>query len=247
MGIKVLDDNWLKADWPVASNIYAGTTLRTGGLSMAPYTSWNMGLHTGDDPQHVLQNRQKLCLPAEPYWLEQVHGTQLVEAKQNSKMPEQADGAYSRSKNTICAVMTADCLPVLFCDAKGQQVAAVHAGWRGLAAGILDNTVCQFSDPAETLLVWLGPAISQSAYEVGDEVRAAFTSRNTESKTAFKAGKKNHWWMDLYALARLNLARLGVEQVYGGDVCTYNDVEKFFSYRRDGETGRMLSVIWIGD
>lgn len=237
--------NWLKADWPAASHVYAATTLRSGGVSTAPYESWNMGLHTGDNPQHVQQNRQRLGLPTEPFWLQQVHGQRVIEAEQHEQTLQEADAAYTRAGNTICAVMTADCLPVLFCDAKGQQVAAVHAGWRGLAAGILDNTVRQFNAAPETLLAWLGPAISQSAYEVGDEVRQVFTTYDAEMATAFKAGKKNHWWMDIYALARLNLARLGVEQVYGGNACTYNEKEKFFSFRRDGETGRMVSVIWF--
>jgi len=241
----VFEYNWLKADWPAAPNVFAATTLRTGGVSLAPYESWNMGLHTGDDPQHVSQNRRLLALPSEPFWLEQVHGNVVIEARKGIHTLVEADGSITTSSNTICAVMTADCLPVLLSDIAGKQVAAIHAGWRGLAAGILDTAVKRFLCGPESLVVWLGPAISGKAYEVGGEVYQAFTKTDNEADAAFKQSKPGHWRMDIYALARLRLARLGVENVYGGEVCTFSEKEKYFSYRRDGETGRMVSVIWF--
>lgn len=241
----MFEHNWLKADWPAASHVYAATTLRTGGVSLPPYESWNMGLHTGDNPQHVQLNRQLLALPAEPFWLDQVHGKRMVEAKNTAAAVPEADGAWTRSEATVCAVMTADCLPVLLCDAAGQQVAAIHAGWRGLAAGIIENAVSKFACAPGTMMAWLGPAISVEAYEVGDEVRQTFITKDLAAEGAFKPGKAGHWWMDIYALARLHFTRLGVDKVYGGHACTFTEKEKYFSYRRDGETGRMVSVIWL--
>lgn len=236
---------WLIADWPAPAQVYAGTTLRTGGVSQAPYDSLNLALHVGDDPVAVMENRGRLGLPTEPSWLEQVHGCSVIEARPGANKVIQADAAYTASAGVICAVMTADCLPVLLCDRLGSRVAAVHVGWRGLAAGVLEAAVAKLGGHGSDLLVWLGPAIGPGSYEVGNEVRTAFVSQDAHSDRAFHAGRNGHWWMDIYTLARQRLANVGVTGVYGGDHDTCRDAEHFFSYRRDGVTGRMASIIWF--
>jgi YfiH family protein len=178
-----------------------------------------------------------------------VHGLTVVDAgkvmAEASAQVSEADASYTDVSGVICAVLTADCLPVLLCDRAGSRVAAVHAGWRGLAAGIIEHTVMTLQLPAEQLLAWLGPAIGPRAYEVGDEVREAFVQRDANAEAAFRPGRPGHWWMDIYLLARQRLVHMGVREVYGGDHCTYQDKEHFYSYRRDGVTGRMASVIWF--
>jgi YfiH family protein len=231
-----------------------GTT-RPCGISASPYDDGqgggglNLGIHVGDMPAHVEHNRAQIRrqLPAEPAWLTQVHGTTVVDAAQVSGAPE-ADASYTTQAGVVCAIMTADCLPVLFADTRGRVVAAAHAGWRGLAAGILDNTVAQMrAAGAETLHAWLGPAIGPQQFEVGTDVLQAFVSQDAAAEQAFKpiADKPGKYLADIYQLARMRLARLGVSKVTGGNACTVSDAQRFYSYRRDGVTGRMAALIWL--
>jgi YfiH family protein len=242
-------DLWLLADWPAPAGIRAGTSWRRGGISQDPYASLNLALHVGDDADAVAENRRRLRLPSEPIWLSQVHGRTVVDAgqvsEQNIGQVIEADAAYTERAGVICAVLTADCLPVLLCNHHGTRVAAVHAGWRGLAAGILERTVDSLELPGEQLLAWLGPAIGPNAYEVGEEVRDTFIRKNPEAGTAFRSSRPGHWWMDIYQLARQRLMSRGVSAISGGDHCTWQEADNFYSYRRDGVTGRMASVIWI--
>ena len=238
-------------DWPVPLKVRALQTTRLGGVSRSPYASLNLGDHVGDDRSAVAANRallrESLAGGGEPVWLEQVHGTRVVDAASLSPgdRPAQADASFSREKGVVCTVMTADCLPVLFCDDVGSVVAAAHAGWRGLLAGVLEETVAAMAVPANTLLAYLGPAIGPHAFEVGDEVRSAFVATDAALAAAFKPALPGKWLADLYLLARLRLAMQGVTRVYGGTFCTHSDADRFFSYRRDGQTGRMASLIWL--
>lgn len=240
--------SYLRPEWPAPSAVRAATTLRDGGSSQGAYRSLNLGTHVGDEPAAVRENRERLRaalhLPTEPCWLEQVHGATVVEAG-TWPQPACADACVARDPGSVCAVLAADCLPVLFCSRAGDRVAAAHAGWRGLAAGILDSTVSSLGLPGGEILAWLGPAIGPQAFEVGDEVRIAFTARDAAAEGAFERNARGRWQADLYALARLELGRLGVQAVYGGGLCTYADDARFFSYRRDGQTGRMATLIWI--
>lgn len=243
-----LSPGYLLPDWPAPANVHALTTLRYGGYSSGPYTSFNLALHTGDEPLAVQKNRELLRsyfeLPAEPIWLQQVHSNCLVEAG-STVINTQADGCWSRTPGCVCAVMTADCLPVLICDRSGAKVAAAHAGWRGLYAGVITNAVTVLqADPAE-LMVWLGPAIGPLAFEVGLDVMELFTIKHHTNKSAFRPVDATHWLCDIYQLAKIELAALGVTAVHGGDQCSYADEQRFYSYRRDGITGRMASVIWL--
>ena len=242
-------DLWLLADWPAPAQIHAGTSWRRGGISQGPYASLNLALHVGDDANAVAENRRRLHLPSEPLWLNQVHGQTVVAAgpllEQGSGQVSEADAAYTDRVGVICAVLTADCLPVLLCDRQGTRVAAVHAGWRGLAAGIIECTVDALNLPGDKLLAWLGPAIGPNAYEVGEEVRHAFVRENPDAGTAFRPSRAGHWWMDMYQLARQRLTSRGVSAISGGDHCTWHEADNFYSYRRDGVTGRMATVIWI--
>lgn len=242
-------DEWLQPDWPAPSRVRAVVTTRTNGCSAAPYASLNLGDHVGDDPQRVTRNRallmQQLALAAPPRWLEQVHGCDLLDCSLSREERPRADAAVSRMPGEVCAVLTADCLPLLICDRAGEQVAAVHAGWRGLAAGIIEKTLARFDCPGSDLLVWLGPAIGPEAFEVGDEVRALFTGLNPADEAAFRPSPSGRWLADIYRLARSRLAPWRPGFIGGGDRCTFSEPEHFFSYRRDGETGRMASLIWI--
>ena len=239
----------LTPDWPAPPNVRALQTLRPGGCSAAPWDSFNLGDHVGDDPARVAANRAALRrhLPAEPLWLQQVHGIAAVDAGKtaNSGSGVVADAAFARQPDVVCAVMTADCLPVLFCDRAGSVVAAAHAGWRGLLGGILESTLVGMAVSAAELLAWLGPAIGPQAFEVGDEVRTAFLADDPAATTAFVALGPGKWLADLYALARRRLLRAGVQQIYGGGECTLSDRARYFSYRRDGITGRMATLIWL--
>ncbi len=244
-------DSIIRPDWPAPARVKAYSTTRLGGVSAAPYDSLNLGTHVGDDAEHVRRNgallQQSLLLPSEPIWLKQVHQHNVVELP--APMHTEADAAYTRQANTLCAVMTADCMPVLFCQSQGDAVAAAHAGWRGLAAGVLEATLSMGGfDPAQTL-AWLGPAIGGQAFEVGDEVRDAFVAHSSQAQQAFQAvpQKPGHWLADLYVLARLRLQQAGVQQIYGGGFCTYQDQARFFSYRRDQVTGRMATFIYFSD
>lgn len=231
-------------DWPAPANVRACTTTRQGGVSAGPYASLNLGDHVGDDPAHVTENRarlrRELALPAEPLWLTQVHGIAVAEGQGGC-----ADASVAFAPGTVCTVMTADCLPLLLCDRAGTAVAAVHAGWRGLLAGVIEAAVARLRIPAAELLVWLGPAIGPQSFEVGEEVRTAFMAEDAAAAAAFRPAPGGRWLADLYALARLRLARCGITAVYGGGLCTFSDAARFYSYRRDGVTGRMASLIWL--
>ncbi|MDD4881863.1 MAG: peptidoglycan editing factor PgeF [Gallionellaceae bacterium] len=244
--------DWIVPDWPAPARVRAFMTTRAGGVSRAPYDSLNPADHVGDDPAAVAENRRLLRaeLPAEPLWLNQVHGVEV--ADQAGAEPPCADAGIAGKPGQVRVVMTADCLPALFCDRAGTVVAAAHAGWRGLAAGVLEATVARMAVAPGDLLVWLGAAIGPNAFEVGDEVREAFVSRHPLAAVAFRPalpgtldGAPRKWLADIYALARIRLAAIGVGEVYGGGLCTWTDAERFFSYRRDGATGRMASLIWL--
>lgn len=242
------DGRYLQPDWPAPASVKAFVTTRNGGVSDGPWRSLNPGMHSGDDPGRVLENRALLMHDwtiDQIQWLRQVHGADVVPAGSGCA-EARADACWSDVTRRACAVLTADCLPVLFCNRCGTRIAAAHAGWRGLAAGILENTAMVFDDPADTLIAWLGPAISQSHFEVGPEVREVFLARDPEAGYAFKAGREDRWFADIYTLARQRLATLGIHEVYGGDYCTVRQESLFFSYRRDGaRSGRMASVIWL--
>ena len=234
---------WL--DWPAPPSVRACFTLREGGDSDGPYRNFNLGQHVGDVPGVVAKNRQRLCSlinQRQITWLTQVHGTRVVDA---TEVNAEADATYSRQFNQVCCVMTADCLPVFFCDQYGQQVAVAHAGWRGLYRGILQQTYQQFAQQ-KNMLAYLGPAISQRAFEVGGDVRDAFLSINGLLASHFTpTGEEGKWMADIYGLARYILQAMGVTRIYGGDRCTYTESDHFFSYRRDGVTGRMANLIWL--
>lgn len=237
--------HWLVPDWPAPANIHAATTLRTGGVSLGTFSSLNPATHVSDDNERVRQNRQilrvMLDLPAEPVWLEQIHSNRAVKALKTA-IVEQADASYSNESGVVCAVMTADCLPLLVCSTDGVQIAAIHAGWRGLLAGVITNTVVAMQQ--QDLLVWLGPAIGPDCFEVGPEVREAFLEKSASFNDAFKQQGNGKWLADIYQLARIELAALGIVNVYGGTHCTFTEHERFYSYRRESQTGRMATLIW---
>lgn len=248
MRTTVNSEHWLVPDWPAPPNVRCLSTSRHGGVSQGVYASLNLGDHVGDDPQAVAENRQRVGrqTPSAPVWLEQVHGTTVVNAGCcHRQTPPSADAAFAKSSGVTCAVMTADCLPVLFCDRAGKVVAAAHAGWRGLLAGVLEQTVAAMAVPGNEILAWLGPAIGPAAFEVGEEVQAAFVAADPQAASAFRPGEAGKCLADLYTLARQRLAGQGVTGIYGGDLCTFSDAGRFFSYRRDGQTGRMASLIWL--
>lgn len=239
-----MKDFWLKADWPAPEWVRTCVTTRQDGCSQGRFKGFNLGNHVGDDPNHVLANRAELArlTGSRIAWLDQTHSTDVVEAAPG--LVEEADASWTTEPGVACAVMTADCLPVLFCDRAGTRVAAAHAGWRGLAAGILENTVAAMQVPPEELLVWLGPAIGPDAFEVGPEVKEIFGS--IAAADCFKpSARPGHYLADIYQLARLRLQALGIEAIHGGGWCTVSDSVRFYSYRRDGQTGRFASLIWI--
>jgi YfiH family protein len=241
-----MSNSWIIPDWQAPATVKMLSTTRKGGVSSAPWDSFNLGDHVKDDEVHVRQNRQRLKheaeLPSEPLWMEQVHGNQVLK---NDTARCLADARFSNVPGEVCVVMTADCLPVLFCDERGMEVAAAHAGWRGLAAGVLEQTLGCFDQPASAIMAWLGPAIGPQAFEVGDDVREVFVRQQPQAEAAFRATASGKWLADIYELARQRLSLNGVARVYGGDYCTYTDEARFFSYRRDGQTGRMASLIWL--
>lgn len=238
----------VSANWPAPANVRALTTVRAGGISRAPYESFNLGDHVGDDPEAVRQNRTRLraalTLPAEPLWLRQVHGVHVVDAA-NASPGAAADGAWTDRPGVVCAVLTADCLPIFLCDQQGTKVALLHAGWRGLAGGIVDSGLRAMSRPPEEVLVWFGPAIGPDSYEVGDDVRRVFLDDDPDAAGAFRPAGAGRWSADLYALARRQLRQRGVCAVNGGERCTLRERDTFYSFRRDGATGRMASLIWL--
>lgn len=241
----------IKPDWPAPANIAAMCTTRSGGQSEAPFDSFNLGDHVGDEPAVVAANRRVLiddCAGLSAIsWLQQVHGTTVVAA--DSSQHFVADAQFTRDIGLGCAVMTADCLPVLFCDRLGTQVAAAHAGWRGLCAGVLEQTVATFMCGSDQILVWLGPAIGPDNFEVGPEVREQFLAASAhpqKTEVCFRPSpRKGHFFADIYALARLRLQAVGVTAIYGGGFDTAADVARFYSFRRDGVTGRMASLIYL--
>ena len=235
-------------DWPMPATVKACSTTRHGGISEFPYDSLNLGTHVGDIVASVVANRQSLVeqagLPQMPVWLEQVHGTRVLHLDGKTLSDVQADAVYSRVAGQVCAVMTADCLPVLFCSSAGDEVAAAHAGWRGLCAGVLEQTLAQFNAGSSSIIAWLGPAIGPQQFEVGEEVKQAFIQIDAQFAIAFTpSGSK--YLADIYLLARLRLQAAGIHAIYGGDRCTVTEKQHFFSYRRDGITGRMASLIWL--
>jgi YfiH family protein len=242
--------DWIEPDWEAPARVRALCTTRIGGVSRGPYAGLNLADHVGDDPLDVVRNRgllsRRLRLPAEPRWLRQVHGCGVVELTRAGALPA-ADAAVTRQPGQVCAVLTADCMPLLLTDRSGTCVAAVHAGWRGLASGVVEAAVRELAVPPESLLCWLGPAIGPDRFEVGDDVRERFLAQGGEAaRAAFRATGTGKWLADLYLLARQRLGGLGVAGVFGGGFCTHRDAQRFYSYRRDGVTGRMASLIWIG-
>jgi hypothetical protein len=240
-------DLWIKANWPAPANVQAGTTTRREGVSEPPYAALNLGAHVGDDVQRVAMNRRRLryvlALPGEPHWLSQCHGVRVIEI--GRERDRECDGAWTDRANVVCAVLTADCLPVLLCNTGGTCVAALHAGWRGLAHGIIESGVAAVDCEPQELLAWLGPAIGPRAFEVGAEVRSVFMEKDPAHEASFSGTRNGRWLCDLYEAARITLRRLGVTSIFGGDHCTFTDAARFYSYRRDGRTGRMASLIWI--
>lgn len=236
---------WIVPDWPAPKSVKALQTTRAGGTSTGPFDSLNLAMHVNDEIQAVQRNRAILreYLPVEPVWLQQVHGTRVIDAAQ-PPTDLNADASFSRQAGVVCVSLTADCLPVLFCDQSAQVVAVAHAGWRGLCDGVLESTVAAMQAQPQQILAWLGPAIGAQAFQVGDEVRQAFLKQQDTAHQAFvKDGER--WLADIYMLARMRLHRLGITQIYGGDFCTMRDSERFFSFRRDPVCGRMASLIWI--
>lgn len=240
--------SWMVPGWPAPPNVRAVSTTRLGGHSRPPHDGFNLASHVGDSPVAVHANRrwlrETLKLPAEPVWLRQIHGSRVVPAGAEQAEPE-ADASYTDQRGVVCAVLTADCLPLLVCDRLGTRVAAAHVGWRGLAAGIIEATVQTLDAAGNELLAWLGPAIGPNAFEVGDEVRRTFIAHERRASAAFRRAPSGRWLADIFELARQRLAKQGVAEVFGGDQCTVSDAGRYFSYRRDGTTGRMASLIWL--
>ncbi|MDF7680171.1 purine nucleoside phosphorylase YfiH [Enterobacteriaceae bacterium ESL0689] len=234
--------------WPIPQGVAACSSTRMGGVSLPPYDSLNLGAHCGDDLLYVVENRRRIVatggLPSDPIWLEQIHGTTVLQLDGDPDQSQRADASYCRIPGRVCAVMTADCLPVLFCNRAGTEVAAAHAGWRGLCDGVLEETIACFADKPENILAWLGPAIGAHAFEVGAEVREAFVGKDRQAASAFRP-TADKYFADIYQLARQRLNNAGITHIFGGDRCTFSEKEHFFSYRRDKITGRMASFIWL--
>ncbi|MBL8354847.1 MAG: peptidoglycan editing factor PgeF [Delftia acidovorans] len=247
---------WITPDWPAPARVRAVTTTRNGpGASQPPHERFNLGANVGEDPGVTAANRasllRALALPSVPSWLRQVHGTTVHAVATAMRVavgaePE-ADAAVTRVAGAVLGVLTADCLPVLLCADDGSEVAAIHAGWRGLRAGVIEAACAQLRAPGPRLLAWLGPAIGPVAYEVGAEVREAFIADDPAAAAGFRVARRDHWYCDLYALARMRLARLGIERIHGGEYCTHGEPQRFYSYRRDGVTGRMATLVWIDE
>jgi len=251
---------WVEAGWPAPRGVRALCTLRTGGASAAPYASLNLGDHVGDAAAAVAENRRRLAadagLPAEPMWLRQVHGVGVadldaaaLDAAAAGEAPITGDAAFTRCRGRVCAILTADCLPVLLAAESGDLVAAVHAGWRGLAGGVIEATVAAMTGAGAVapgrLLAWLGPAIGPRHFEVGGEVREALLAKDPAAEPAFTPNARGRFMADLQQLARRRLAAAGVDRIYGGEECTYADPTRYFSHRRDGVTGRQAALIWL--
>lgn len=265
-----MSNEWevIAPEWRAPARVRAAFTLRTGGVSLAPYESLNLGAHVGDVAAAVAENRrrvrQRLGLPGEPAWLQQVHGVGVADLDDAARAGDaavldgvvtaagsptsgapSADASVTRVAGRVCVIQVADCMPVLFAARDGSAVGAAHAGWRGLAGGVLEETVRALGVAPEQLIAWLGPTISQRHFEVGDDVRTAFVSRDPDAATAFETNARGRWQCDLYVLAKRRLAAIGVQDVSGGGWCTYADAARFFSFRRDGQCGRMAALIWM--
>lgn len=242
-----VESSWIEPDWPAPGQVKALSTSRVGGFSRGVYRGLNLASHVGDDAELVRRNRQWLrtqsAMPAEPRWLDQVHGCRVYTFASDDM---RADAAFADQPGQVCAVMSADCLPVLFCNHQGTKVAAAHAGWRGLAAGVLAQTLAHFA-AEDQVMAWLGPAIGPQVFEVGADVYQAFCDQDENNRQAFQPLARDKWLADIFQLARQELQRLGVEQVYGGGDCTFSQPERYFSYRRDGVCGRMVSAIWLSE
>ncbi|PNH87607.1 peptidoglycan editing factor PgeF [Vibrio diazotrophicus] len=241
--------NWITPNWNAPKQVKAFASTRIGGCSKPPYEGLNLGMHVGDDPILVQRNRELLQqqteMPTAPVWLNQTHSTVVLEVAQPTNDVLDADGVITSSPNVVCSAMTADCLPVLITNTQGTQVAAVHAGWRGLAGGIVENALTHFSND---VMLWLGPAIGPQAFEVGEDVLQAFLDYDSKAATAFVPGKQQgKWWANMATLTRLRMAKLGIDQVFDSGLCTYQDPQRFYSYRRDGVTGRQATFIWINE
>jgi YfiH family protein len=240
----------LDFEWHTPPGVRAAFATRQGGVSQAPWDSFNLGVHVNDAPEAVAANRARLrsvlSLPSEPVWLTQVHGVDVLDVdKAGDRLgPPTADAAIAHERGSVCAIMVADCLPVLFASRDGSRIGAAHAGWRGLAAGVLEKTVAALGVPGSQMTAWLGPAISREHFEVGDEVREAFVAQDAGAATAFAKNSRGKWQADLVTLARQRLDAVGVTDVSGGEWCTAADRERFFSHRRDGKGGRMAALIW---
>ncbi len=247
--------NFITPNWPAPANVHALQTNRDGGTSLAPYDSFSLGGHVGDKPIHLAHNRQRLSqyLPSEPVWLNQVHGVNVLNLDEivaaNTDCLPDADASYTSRKNVVCVTMTADCLPILLCDQAGTAVASIHAGWRSLCDGVIEATVAKMPAKSADLMAWLGPAIGPNAFEVGFEVREQFIAKDAKSERAFKPQGENQeqekWLADIYKIATQRLNNCGITQIYGGGECTFTDEKRFFSFRRNGVTGRMASLIWL--
>ncbi|MFQ5659312.1 MAG: peptidoglycan editing factor PgeF [Gammaproteobacteria bacterium] len=240
---------WVPADWPAPGRIHAGTSTRRSGYSLPPFDSLNLALLDGDDTGRVLRNRrylrELLALPDEPVWLQQVHGNRVLTAPLPATRTP-ADGIYTNKAESVCAVLTADCVPLLLCHKSGTGIAAVHVGWRGLCRDIIENAIKRFSAPSNRILAWIGPHIGAEHYEVGKKVRnACIDSLSSAASEAFTMSRSGHWFADLNRLVRLNLVKLGVSEIYSCGRCSYREEKDFYSYRRDRETGRMASLIWM--
>lgn len=255
---------FIEPDWPAPKHIKACCTTREGGVSQPPYNQFNLALHVGDEVEHVLQNRQRLhnflALPAEPFWLDQQHTDIVVHhacrEQHSARLATVADASWTDIEHSVCAVMTADCLPILLTNQAGSVVSAIHAGWKGLQKGIVTNTLQQIARKGilmSDMMAWIGPAISQRNFEVGQDVYDAFVMADVSNSAFFQSQKSVNqaddteakYLADLVGLAKKELHMLGVENIYGGDYCSYQEEHKFFSYRRDGDTGRMASLIWM--
>ena len=237
---------WISAEWPAPANVRTCITTRRGGCSQGPWKGFNLGVHVGDELTHVAANRAELqrVLGCAPAWLNQTHSTEVCKA--DPALVLDADASWTNERNIACTVMTADCLPVLLCNKDGTRVAAAHAGWRGLLDGVLEQTVSKMGSPGYALMAWLGPAIGPQQLEVGPEVREAFIAADTQAEAAFlPSSREGHYLADIYLLARQRLGQAGVTAVFGGDLCTVSEPARYFSYRRDGQTGRFASLIWL--
>jgi YfiH family protein len=241
-----LPRDWIVPEWSAPPRVRGLVTTRSGGASRGPFAALNLGARVGDDPSAVERNRELLRshLPADPVWLQQVHGADVIDAESAGALPR-ADAAVARTRHTVCAVLTADCLPVLLAHRGGRAVGIAHAGWRGLAGGVIEAAVARMAVPPAEVVAWLGPAIGPQAYQVGREVHDAFVARDAGASAAFAPSEEGKFVADLYALARRRLAAAGVTAVSGGGFCTYTDRDRFYSYRRERTTGRFASLVWM--